>query len=641
MYSPPAGGELTDLDYKDLGLKVGLEIHQRLNSHKLFCECPSIMREDEPDSWIKRKLGISYSELGAVDPAAKFESLRRRMFLYGVYYDNTCEVEADESPPYPLNEDALEIALTIALMLKMKPIDEIHVMRKIVVDGSNTTGFQRTALVAIGGKESCIETNWGFVRMATLCLEEESAYIVESRPEIAKYRLDRLGIPLVELATKPDIWHPDQAKEAALKLGRMLRATGRVQRGLGTIRQDINVSIRDGARQEIKGVQDLDLIPEIVRREVQRQITLIKIKDSLISRGIKEEYLRTPIVDVTNALADSKSHLVRKALARGDKVYGMRVVGFSGILGSEIQLGRRFGTELSDYAKVFGGVKGILHGDELPNYGIDEDHVRRVRSELSCEEGDSFILVMGKRKPVELAFGSIRERLKYALKRVPNETRRALLDGNTSFMRPIPGSARMYPETDVLPVKTVPILRRIKYLPPAPEQIVEKLVERYNLTEDLAWELFDEDKVALFERISKYNVPTRFLASMLISVIRSLKRDEEPIEKLKEDNFIEIAKLLGEGRLAKEAVPEVLRAIAKGEYTSAEYYVKDHQISMEKLDSIIKEILIRKSEIIRERGERSFGMIMGEVMKEVRGKIDGAIVSRRVKRKLEEFLQAS
>ncbi len=630
-----------DFDYRDLELKVGLEIHQRLDSHKLFCKCPSVMRENEPDSWIRRKLGISYSELGSVDPAARFESLRKRDFLYGVYYDSTCEVEADEAPPYPLNEDALEISLTIALMLKMKPIDEVHVMRKIVVDGSNTTGFQRTALIAIGGNESGIETKWGFVRMATLCLEEESAYIVESKPELARYRLDRLGIPLVELATKPDIWHPDQAKEAALKLGRMLRATGRVQRGLGTIRQDINVSIKDGARQEIKGVQDLDLIPEIVRREVQRQVNLIKIRDALRSRGIKEEHLRTPIIDVTNALASSKSHLVRRALVRGDRIYGMRVIGFSGIIGREVQPGRRFGTELSDYAKVFGGVKGILHGDELPNYGIDTDDVSKVRSELSCEEGDSFILIMGKRESVELAFKSIEERLVYALKGVPNETRKALPDGNTSFLRPMPGSARMYPETDILPVKTEPIIKRIGFLPSAPEQVVKRLIDQYNLTEDLAWKLFDGGKVPIFEKISKYNVPTRFLASMLLSMVRSLRREGEPVERLKEEHFDEIARLLGEGKLAKEAVPEVLRALSRGEYSSAEDYVKDHHVSMEKLDSLIEDVIRKNSDLVMERGERACGMIMGEVMREVRGKIDGALVSRKVKEKLEEFLQAS
>ncbi len=629
-----------DYDYRALGLKVGLEIHQRLDTHKLFCNCPSVMRDDEPHSWLRRRLGVSYSELGAVDPAARFESLRKREFLYGIYYDTTCEVEADEAPPHPLNEDALEISLTIALMLGMKPVDEVHVMRKIVVDGSNTTGFQRTALVALGGEESGIETKWGRVRMATLCLEEESAFIVESRSEFAKYRLDRLGIPLVELATQPDIWHPEQAREAALKLGRMLRATGRVQRGLGTIRQDINVSIEGGARQEIKGVQDLDLIPEIIKREIQRQLTLLGIRDELRSRGIRENDLETPIVDVTRALADSDSKLVRKALSRGDRIYGIRVKGFAGVMGVEIQPGRRFGTELADYAKVFGGVKGILHGDELPGYGISEEDVRRVKEALGCKEGDSFVLVMGKEESARLALESVRERLKQALLGVPNETRRALPDGNTSFMRPMPGSARMYPETDVLPVSTSPVIERIRELPPTPEEIVNGLVKEYDLTEDLAWELFDDGKVDLFKKLIEYGVPSRYLASMLVSIVRSLRREGEPIDRLRDEHFDEVARLLGEGKLAKEAVPEVLRALARGEYESAEDFVRTHQLSVEELDSIIDEAISRLSEKIRERGDRAYGMLMGEVMKEVRGKIDGSIVSERVRKKLEEFLQA-
>ena len=629
-----------DIDYGRIGLKVGLEIHQRLDTHKLFCGCPSIMREDEPHEWIRRRLGVSYSELGAVDPAARFESLRKRDFLYGIYYDTTCEVEADEAPPHPMNEEALEISLTIALMLGMKPVDEVHVMRKIVVDGSNTTGFQRTALVALGGEGSGIETRWGRVRMATLCLEEESAYIVESRPDRAKYRLDRLGIPLVELATEPDIRDPEQAKEAALKLGRILRATGRVQRGLGTIRQDINVSIEGGARQEIKGVQDLDLIPEIIRREVMRQLNLLSIRDELRSRGVREEDLNVPIVDVTPAFRSSKSKLITKALSKGERVYGVRARGFKGILGKELQPGRRFGTELADYAKVFGGVKGILHGDELPGYGIGEDEVSRVREMLGCGEGDSFVLVLGREDSAKLALDSVRERMKQALRGVPNETRRVLPDGNTAFMRPMPGSARMYPETDVMPVDVRPILERIRELPPMPEDQVRELVEKYDLTEELAWEIFDDGKVELFERLSAYGVPTRFLASMLVSMIRSLKREGEPVENLREDHFEEIAKLLGEGSLAKEAVPEVLRSLARGEFSSAEEYVRTHRMSVDELDRVIERVLEELSSKVRERGERAYGMVMGEVMKEVRGKIDGSIVSRRVREKLEEFLKA-
>ncbi|MDK2372953.1 MAG: Glu-tRNA(Gln) amidotransferase subunit GatE [Candidatus Korarchaeota archaeon] len=629
-----------DINYEKVGLKVGLEIHQRLDTHKLFCSCPSIMREDEPHEWIRRRLSVSYSELGTIDPAARFESLRKRDFLYGIYYDTTCEVEADEAPPHPMNEEALEISLTIALMLGMEPVDEVHVMRKIVVDGSNTTGFQRTALVALGGEGSGIETKWGRVRMATLCLEEESAYIVESKPERARYRLDRLGIPLVELATEPDIMYPEQAREAALKLGRILRATGKVQRGLGTIRQDINVSIEGGARQEIKGVQDLDLIPEIIRREVMRQLNLLSIRDELRSRDVKEEDLDVPIVDVTSAFSSSKSKLITKALSRGEKVYGIKVKGFSGILGKELQPGRRFGTELADYAKVFGGVKGILHGDELPSYGIGEDEVNEVRELLGCDEGDSFVLVLGREDAAKLALDSVRKRLKQALRGVPNETRRALPDGNTAFMRPMPGSARMYPETDVMPVNLRPVLERIKGLPPMPEDQVRELMERYDLTEELAWEIFDEGKVELFEKLSRYGVPTRFLASMLVSMVRSLKREGEPVENLREEHFEEIAKLLGEGSLAKEAVPEVLRSLSRGEYSRAEEYVKTHRMSVDELDKVIEQVLEKLSSKVRERGERAYGMVMGEVMKEVRGKIDGSIVSKMVKKKLEEFLKA-
>lgn len=628
-------------DYKALGLKVGLEIHQRLDSHKLFCGCPSLMREDEPHDWIMRRLGVSYSELGAVDPAARFESLRNRDFLYGIYYDTTCEVEADEAPPHPLNEEALEISLIIALMLRMSPVDEVHVMRKIVVDGSNTTGFQRTALVALGGEASGIDTKHGRVRMATLCLEEESAYIVESTPERAKYRLDRLGVPLVELATMPDIHDPEQAKEAALKLGRILRATGRVQRGLGTIRQDINVSIEGGARQEIKGVQELDLIPEIIRREVQRQLGLLRLKEELRRRGVKEEDLNTQIVDLTDVISSTKSSLISRALSKGKRVYGIRAKGFEGLIGMELQPGRRFGTELADYAKVFGGVRGIIHGDELPGYGISEEEVGKIRERLKCEEGDSFVLVIGTRKAAKMALESVRERMKQALRGVPNETRRVLSDGNTAFMRPMPGSARMYPETDVMPVKVKSILERIKELPPMPDDLVKKLVDKYDLTEELAWELFDDGKVDLFKRLISYKVPKRFLASMLVSMVRSLRREGEPVDSLRDEHFEGIAKLLGEGSLAKEAVPEVLRGLARGKYSSPEEYVRENRISVQELDKIVDKAILRLAERVKEKGERAFGMLMGEVMKEVRGKIDGSIVSERVKKKLEEFLKAS
>ena len=630
------------MDYRELGLKVGLEIHQRLKSHKLFCRCPSHLREDDPHIWVKRRLGVSYSELGAIDPAARFEAVRAREFFYGAYIDTTCEVEIDEAPPIPLNKEALEIALQIAEMFNMEVVDEVHVMRKIVVDGSNTTGFQRTALVALGGDFSTIPTKWGDVRIATLCLEEESAYIVESKPSYAKYRLDRLGIPLVEIATYPDIWHPEQAKEAALKIGRMLRATDRVLRGIGTIRQDINVSIERGARQEIKGVQELDLIPKIIEREVMRQLNLLEIMEEMRSRGLAEDNFKKEFRDLTSVLRESKSKLVKSAISSGKLALGVRLPGMKGLLGRELQPKRRFGTELSDYAKVFGGVKGILHGDELPGYGISEDEVRNIADELGCESDDSFVIVLADRDSGELALGAVVDRVRQALRGVPNETRRALPDGNTSFLRPMPGSARMYPETDILPVVTSPyleVVRKIRVR--TPESIVKDLVESYGLTEELAWDLLDSDRETIFVRAYTENpdLPARFFATVLTGMMRSIRREGYDVSKVGDSHLLEIARLLASGKLAKEAVEEVIKGISSGKYSTVYQYLEEARISDEKLERIVDEAIKRLSHKVKERGEKAFGPVMGEVMKVVRGKVDGAKVSELVRKKIREFLE--
>ncbi len=268
------------MEYEKIGLKIGLEIHQRLESHKLFCNCPSIMRDDKPDIIVKRRLRAVAGESGAVDIAAKFEMEKGLEFIYEGYSDTTCNVEIDEQPPGPLNLDALNIALQIALLLNAKPVNEVQVMRKTVVDGSNTSGFQRTALIARNGY---LETSLGKVGIEAIYLEEEAAKNVKEGESSRVWRLDRLGIPLVEIQTKPDIKTPEHAKEAAELIGMVLRSTGKVKHGIGSIRQDINLSIKEGARVEIKGFQDLRSIPKIIEQEIKRQADLIKAGKKVIS----------------------------------------------------------------------------------------------------------------------------------------------------------------------------------------------------------------------------------------------------------------------------------------------------------------------------------------------------------------------
>ncbi len=262
------------MDYSKLNLKIGLEVHQQLETHKLFCDCPSILRDDEPDIKVRRKLRAIAGETGEIDIAAMHEMQRGVENVYEAYKDTTCLVELDEMPVRSLNKEALETALQVAMLLNADIVDEVHIMRKIVVDGSNTSGFQRTCLIARNGY---IETSLGRVGIGYVFLEEEAARNIKEERHLRVWRLDRLGIPLIEIQTKPDIKTPDHAKEVAEKLGMILRSTGRVKHGIGTIRQDINLSIKGLPRVEIKGFQDLKAIPKVIGYEINRQLKLDKI----------------------------------------------------------------------------------------------------------------------------------------------------------------------------------------------------------------------------------------------------------------------------------------------------------------------------------------------------------------------------
>ena len=223
-------------DYKKDGLKIGLEIHQQLNTNKLFCDCPSLLRNDEPDYTVERILNPVVGETGEIDVAAAHEKMKNKTFIYHVY-DTNCLVELDESPPGEINVDALKIVLQIAELFHCNTFPVTQVMRKTVVDGTNTSGFQRTVLIAHDGY---VETPEGKVGIETIALEEDSARKVSEDEKTKTFKLDRLGIPLVEITTKPEIYSPKQCKEVAMKIGEILRACN-VKRGIGTIRQDVNV----------------------------------------------------------------------------------------------------------------------------------------------------------------------------------------------------------------------------------------------------------------------------------------------------------------------------------------------------------------------------------------------------------------
>jgi Glu-tRNA(Gln) amidotransferase subunit E-like FAD-binding protein len=294
--------ESEKIDYDKLGFKSGLEIHQQLDTNKLFCNCPSILRQDAPDFTVKRKLHAVAGESGEVDIAAKHEAEKDREFIYEGY-DTTCLVELDELPPYEINQEALKIAMQIAIMLNATILPISQIMRKTVIDGSNTSGFQRTVLIA---RDGWVVTKSGRVGIQSICLEEDAARIIEKKEDYKIFRLDRLGIPLVEIATAPDIKDAEQVKEVALFIGNILRSC-KIKRGIGTIRQDVNVSIRAGDRIEIKGFQDPSMMVETVDNEIKRQLDLLSKKERIKS-------------EVRNALPNGETEFLRP-MPGADRMY--------------------------------------------------------------------------------------------------------------------------------------------------------------------------------------------------------------------------------------------------------------------------------------------------------------------------------
>jgi glutamyl-tRNA(Gln) amidotransferase subunit E len=611
---------MSEFDYDDLGLVAGLEIHQQLDTAtKLFCECPTDRREPEAaDRTFTRYLHPTRSELGEIDEAALEESKVEREFEY-LAYDSTCLVEEDDEPPHRLDDEALDAALEIAQLLDMDAVDRAHVMRKVVIDGSNTGGFQRSSLVAEDGE---IETSEGPVGVEDLMLEEESAQRIEDREDGVLYSLDRLGIPLVEIGTKPDIASPEQAREAAEQIGMLLRSTGKVKRGLGTIRQDVNVSIADGARVEMKGVQSLDDIDDLVREEVRRQVELLAIADELGERDASVGETQ----DVTGVFEDTDSGVIRGALESEGEVHAVPLYGFDGLVGRELQDDRRLGTEFSDHAKRH-GAGGIFHTDELPAYGVTESEVEALREAVGAGEDDAVAIVADDPETAAQSIDAVAERAETAIEGVPEETRGANDDGTSRYLRPLPGAARMYPETDVPPVDPDPS-------DVAPPELLTEKVERYQsdygLNEGLAEQVAYGRRWPLFEESVESGVDATLAAQTLESTVTELRRDDVPVESLTDDHFRDVLGLVADGDLAQEGVPELLSALAEEPDRDPAELAEERGLGSAAEDEVreaVVEVVERNSEQVENEGMGAFSALMGECMGALRGKADGDLVS--------------
>lgn len=588
------------LDYKKLGFKCGLEIHQRLATKaKLFCSCDAQVADDVPMAEIDRRQRAVAGELGRIDPSATFEATRNRRFVYNAFRTSSCLVETDEEPPHELNREALDIVLHVAASFNADVPSEFEPMRKEVVDGSDPSAFQRTMIV---GQDGYLESNGRRIRIAGIFLEEESGGIEYGDSSMVVYNLDRFGIPLVEIDTDPDIRTPEEAREVARRIGLILRLTGKVQRGIGSIRQDVNVSISEGARVEIKGFQELETMDKIIESEVRRQLELLKICKTLRERNAK---VHAP-ADVTDIFANTEVKLVRKSVDAGGVVLASRLAGFEGMLGTEISPDRRFGTEISDYAKL-AGVGGIIHSDEnWAHYGFADSEIVALHQALEMHKGDALMLITGPESICKEAIAFASGRAQQAIHGIPNETRgvdsKALA---TTFLRPLPGGARMYPETDVRPLP----LDAAKYERMQQEKIdseailaeLVKKIQNKQLAEQMLWSPY----LNLFSLIvKKTGVDGSVVAPILLEKTKQVRRMGIDVDSIGDETMVHIFERYKKREITKAAIEEILKQAPKtsGDVLKIIKEKKLERISGKELSNIVEELGKgkKKEEVIRE-----------------------------------------
>ncbi|MEM2133343.1 MAG: Glu-tRNA(Gln) amidotransferase subunit GatE [Candidatus Jordarchaeaceae archaeon] len=541
-----------------------------------------------------------------------------------------------------MSQEAIDIGIEIALLFNAKIIDELHVLRKNYLDGSVPCGFQRTLII---GTEGYIPINGRKVGVATICIEEDAARKIREEQSTVYYRVDRLGIPLVEVVTAPEIKNPEELLKVAYRIGMLLRATGKVKRGLGTIRQDLNVSIEGGERVEIKGVQKLDWIPKLAENEVLRQLALIDIKNQLLNRGVKETDFSKDFKDVSQIFASTKCKIIKNRKAN-EIVLAVKLPKFAGLLSREIQPGKSFGKEIAEKVMIITGLKGIIHSDEnLGKYNISTEEDSQIRNLLALGEMDAYAIVIGDVDTAEKALENVVDRAKGALRGVMRETRRALENGNSEFLRELHGGARLYPDTDTPPlvIERERIAAISKRLPEYPWVAQKRLAEKYKIKEEFVEELMASGKMELFmDIVEKYKIDPTIVVVTLLQTMKSLEREGFQTDNISEENIKDVFKFLSEGKIAKEAVENILQELAKSPSISVSDALKElglETITVEKLEKIIDEVLYESREFIEKSGDRAFSPMMGKVMEKVRGKIDGKVVAEVLRKKIAKILE--
>lgn len=618
--------EMTPEDYAAIGFMAGLEIHQQLlTEKKLFCRCPAGIYSPEYDAEILRHMRPTLSELGEYDGTALMEFKTKKDIIYKIRHETVCTYEMDDTPPFELNEDALDIAIEIGLLYGCNIVDEIHVARKQYLDGSIPTGFQRSAIISVGGQIPYGDREIGITQLS---IEEDACREISDIGHTREYLTDRLGMPLIETVTDPDMRTPQEIADVGNIFRYLVRGTKKVRTGDGSARQDVNVSIRGGTRIEIKGVSRLPEIPLLAYNEALRQWSLLRIREELQLRGINENTFRSAVADVTHVLKNTRYEPVRNALKNGMQVDAVLLAGYHGILRRQTQTDTYFSQEISDRVRVIAcltTLPNIIHSD-IPSETISTAEWQRIKKTLSTGPEDTVVLVWGSGKDVETGANEIIIRAREATIGIPSETRQAYDDGTNGFERILPGPNRMYPDTDLPPKRITS--ERIERITAGLQENYWSREKRYRklaIPSDTIRSLVLSQYADLFDRlVTNQTADPGWAAVVLVQFVKRLGRGGYDVLKLTTEVMNSIFTAVNSGRIVKDGVLKMMEQICdSGPEALLNLLVPANETE---LVTVVREAQTQIKKMVIINPDRRAIIIIGMIMDRLWGRVNGQTV---------------
>jgi len=627
----------TQKTYTDIGFMSGLEVHQQIDTkQKLFCRCPAgcYLDNEVYDAEVIRHMRPTLSELGEYDGTALMEFKTRKNIIYRIKNETTCTYEVDDTPPFPLNREALEKSIQISLLSKLKIVGEVHITRKQYLDGSIPTGFQRTAIIGVEGE---IPLKNKKVRLIQLSLEEDSCREVSDIRHTRIYKTDRLGMPLIETVTYPDMVNPDEVKEACNYIRFMNRSTGLVRIGIGAGREDVNVSCKGGTRVEIKGVAHTKWIPELTHNECFRQWALLNIKRILNSRVSDPKTWKISHEFLAFTAIKGKYAPIKEAKTNNYKLVTVNLPNFQGILSHFIQPGKIFANEFSDRLKVIACLErpNMTHSEELEPI-VEETDFAKIKKLLKANDNDAQIIFWGPEEDIKTALEVIEERCHMAFAGVPNETRKSFKDGTTIFERVLPGADRMYPDTD-----SKPIPLENNYIDNLSKNLPHEVIERYHqlkkwdVPEDTYTFIFKRNHFPMIERIIKeLGHNPKFVGTFFGHTLKFIEGHYEPASKFSYENIYNLFKFIKEEKLDPRIVKQMLPIVYEHpqmDFESVLVSINFKRIDKKELISLVPFLKDKFKTIrIKKEQEVEVNWIMGELWKRAVGNISLMELSKEI-----------